>query len=457
MNGRFINLLFLLIIPLILISCMPDRMPPAPEETERPVFGSFNIGDANLNVNLSQQITMYFNEAMDLNSFPTNLRVESISGEINGSFAYGASDTIVIFTPSNNYNPAEYYEVTLKGGVKDIHGNSVISPVDEDVPQKGWFFTSGQYSANGFPYVFVRDKSNRNYIYRLGNLNVYKDNLVIPGTEDYQTSPIEVEPNSDNLFVVNLKVTDGMVTVIDPAAFTVITQLPVGLGPTNIEFGNQKAYVTNLSAKSFSVIDLNSLTVETTFIFPDDFRPKDVAYSPLKNSLYFYSSINSDIKKVNAGNFNESNIFTSGLSTRPTDIEITKDGRYLYMIGTNSNVLSVIDLESESAALMELEYQYLTDGIMGTANYYVAYFRGTGGNNIGGVLKIDVNTNSIVDHLEWEYQVDQLKLTSAEELLYAVTPVDSTVQVIETSTMNRITSTKVSGSLKYLAITNNNY
>jgi hypothetical protein len=106
---------------------------------------------------------------------------------------------------------------------------------------------------------------------------------------------------------------------------------------------------------------------------------------------------------------------------------------------------------------MELEYQYLTDGIMGTANYYVAYFRGTGGNNIGGVLKIDVNTNSIVDHLEWEYQVDQLKLTSAEELLYAVTPVDSTVQVIETSTMNRITSTKVSGSLKYLAITNNNY
>jgi DNA-binding beta-propeller fold protein YncE len=281
--------------------------------------------------------------------------------------------------------------------------------------------------------------------------------MTIPGTDDYQTSALEVEPNSDNLFVVNLKVSDGSVTVIDPAAFTVITQLTVGLGPTNIEFGNQKAYVTNLSAKSFSVIDLNSMTVETTFIFPDEFRPKDVAYSPLKNSLYFYSSVSSDIKRVNADNFDATNIFSSGLTTRPTDVEITKDGRYLYMIGTNSNVLSIIDLESETAAPIELEYQYLTDGIMGAAHYYVAYFRGTGGENIGGVLKIDINSHAVAERLEWEYQVDQLKLTTSEELLYAVTPVDSTVQVIETKSMHRITSAKVEGSLKFLAITNKNY
>ena len=71
--------------------------------------------------------------------------------------------------------------------------------------------------------------------------------------------------------------------------------------------------------------------------------------------------------------------------------------------------------------------------------------------------KIDVSTNTIVGHLEWEYQVDQLKLTAAQELIYAVTPVDSTVQVIETSSMHRITSTKVDGNLKYLAVTKNNY
>ena len=94
---------------------------------------------------------------------------------------------------------------------------------------------------------------------------------------------------------------------------------------------------------------------------------------------------------------------------------------------------------------------------MGREYYYAAYFRGTGGQDVGGILKIDVSSNTIADHLEWEYQVDQLKLTSAEELLYAVTPIDSTVQVIETKTMKRITSVKVGGSLKYLAITKNNY
>jgi DNA-binding beta-propeller fold protein YncE len=281
--------------------------------------------------------------------------------------------------------------------------------------------------------------------------------MLIPGTDDYQTSGLEVEPNSDRLFIVNLKISDGLVTVIDPLSFEVITQLPVGLGPTNVEFANQKAYVTNLSAKSFSVIDLNSLSVETTYIFPDEFRPKDVVYSPLKNSLYFYSSINSDVKKVNADDFNDSQIFFSDLTTRPTDIEITKDGKSIFMIGTNSNILSIIDLDSETANTVALEYQYLTDGVMGESHYYVAYYRGTGGENIGGVLKIDINSASIEDHLQWEYQVDQMKLTASEELLYAVTPVDSTVQVIETKSMHNITSAKVEGSLKFLAITNNNY
>ena len=74
----------------------------------------------------------------------------------------------------------------------------------------------------------------------------------------------------------------------NPTTFSVISQIPVGLGPTNIEFGNQKGYVTNSSEKSFSVIDLGSLTTESTFIFPDGFRPKDVVYSTAKGRIILY-------------------------------------------------------------------------------------------------------------------------------------------------------------------------
>ena len=127
------------------------------------------------------------------------------------------------------------------------------------------------------------------------------------------------------------------------------------------------------------------------------------------------------------------------------------------MLGTNSSVISLVDVESESSTTLDFGYQYLTDGVMGTDYYFVAYYRGTGGDNIGGVLKVDNTTNEIAGHLEWEYQVDQLKLTAAEELIYAVTPSDSSIQVIETKTMHNITSTKINGNLKYIAITNNNY
>lgn len=457
MSRIIIKLILFSVLVFLFASCIPDRMPPEPEEIDRPEFAQITFGESNLVFPLNQQIRFYFNEAMDLNSFPSNVVVESISGKIDGSFSYGESDTIVVYSPISNYQSAEYYLVSLKGGVRDIHGNSMVSPTEEDVPITGWFFTSGEYSNSGFPLAFVRDKSNRNMIYKVGELDYFLDSLLLPAPEDYQTSALEVEKNSDKLFIVNLKLTNGLVTIVDPASFSIINEFTVGLGPTNIEFSSEKGYVTNSSDKSFSVIDLNSLIVESTFVFPDGFRPKDVSYSSLTSKLYFYNTVNSDLKVVNADNFNDSHIVPSGLNNKPTDIEITQSGRYLYLLGTNSGVISVFDVQSETSAIVDLGYQYLTDGTMGNNFYYVAYYRGTGGNDIGGILKIDINSNSVSDHLEWEYQVDQLKLTSAEELLYAVTPVDSTVQVIETSTMNRITSTKVTGSLKYLAITKNNY
>lgn len=457
MTRNIIKLFLITIAVLTFNSCVPDRMPPAPTEIDRPSFVKIGFDTSNLVFPLDHQIKFYFNEAMDLNSFPSNIVVESVSGKIDGTYSYGESDTIVVYSPIDNYSPAEFYTVSVKGGVMDIHGNSMISPKDEDVPETGWFFTSGEYSDNGYPLGFIRDKSNRNMIYKVGELDEFLDSLLLPEPEDYQTSALEVEKSSDKLFIVSIKITDGLVTVINPDNFSIEKQITVGLGPTNLEFGNDKAYVTNASAKSFSVIDLNSLTTETTHVFADGFRPKDVSFSPLNNMLYFYSTTNSDIKVVDADDYSSSHIVASGLTTKPTDIEISNDGRYLYLIGTNSGVFSVFNVENETPAVLDLGYQYLTDGTMGKEYYYAAYYKGTGGDNVGGILKIDISSNTVADHLEWEYQVDQLRLTSAEELLYAVTPIDSTVQVIETKTMKRITSVKVGGSLKYLAITKNNY
>jgi hypothetical protein len=208
MTRIIINLFLITIAALTINSCIPDRMPTAPKEIERPVFVQIDFDASNLVFSLNHQIKFYFNEAMDLNSFPANIVVESVSGKIDGTFSYGESDTIVVYTPGENYKPAEYYMVSVKGGVRDTQGNSMISPNDEDVPITGWFFTSGEYSDNGFPLGFIRDKSNRNMIYKVGGLDVFLDSLMLPEPEDYQTSALEVEKNSDKLFIVNLKLTE---------------------------------------------------------------------------------------------------------------------------------------------------------------------------------------------------------------------------------------------------------
>ena len=49
--------------------------------------------------------------------------------------------------------------------------------------------------------------------------------LILPDPVDFQTSAIEIEPNSDNLFVVNLRTTDGQVTVINPSTFSIVNQI----------------------------------------------------------------------------------------------------------------------------------------------------------------------------------------------------------------------------------------
>ena len=141
MNKIITAFILIALSSIIFYACIPDRMPPEPVEIERPDFVQFGTDQSNLDVALNNPIKMYFNEPMDLGSFPANLSVESISGKVDGSFSYGESDTIVIYTPLTNYQSAEYYQAVLKGGVSDVHGNSMVSPTEDDIPFTRWFFT----------------------------------------------------------------------------------------------------------------------------------------------------------------------------------------------------------------------------------------------------------------------------------------------------------------------------
>ncbi|WP_456408239.1 Ig-like domain-containing protein [Caldithrix abyssi] len=446
-----------------LFGCLPDRMPPDPVENQRPEFRYFGQNDnATLNVPLNDPILMVFSEKMDLSTFPDNFKVESVSGAIPGTFEYVADiDSAVLFRPSENYNPAEVYQVSLSGGVRDIHGNSMIAPYKEDQPVTAWFFTTGQYGENGFPYVFIRDKSEKQIIHRVGKIDQYLDSLYMQADEeDYQTSNMKFTPDGQYLLVLNIKISKGTVTVIDPASLNTVRTLEVGLGPTNLTFTSDgRAIVANNSAKSFSVIDLSSLSVERTVPFTDGYKPKGVVYSPVTDRLYFFSSNNYKIRVVKASDYTVEKDLENVLvnNKKAADMEISPDGSYIYLAESRSDKVIVLDVQSEEALTIETGYGYNIDGVMSQDAYFLNFFRKVDKDFVGGILKIDLASQTIVDQLIWEKDMEEMDLTHGDELLYAITPQDSTVQIIETRTLKPLSQVKVPGSLKYIAISKNNY
>ncbi len=433
--------------------CMPDRMPPAPVEIDRPEFLGFAPQDSGvLNVPLTDPVIMFFNEEMDVSTFPDNFELTSISGAILGTFSKPDSNKhVVIFTPSEPMNPAEVYHATVHGGVKDIHGNSMISPIKEDEPQSTWFFTTGQYAEGGFPHVFVTDKVAGDRLYLVGNLNQYLqayDGVVST------SSRMRVTPDGSKLLVTNTEI-NGTVTVIDPATLQVKATIPVDRGPDDIFVTNTQAFVVNKSERSISVIDLTTFQVTTTITFTDGFRPRDIVYSEATGKIFVSSNSLSNygtIRVIEAADPTNYHDLTNVLPRkRSRDMEISPDGGTIFIAEDYTPTVVILDARSEEVLnTLSLEFTRTVDGCVGPSAYYVAMYG-------GGVYKIGYQSLEVEGVADLGKTLNAVAATAAGELLYVVAPVDSTVSLVETSTMTRISEVKVPGTLKRVAVSVNNY
>jgi YVTN family beta-propeller protein len=272
-------LLFLFYI--ISIQCLPDRMPPAPIENQRPEFVSFSpVDSAAIAVPLRKSVTLIFNEPMMVSSFSENFTLQGIHGEISGTFS--ANDSLVTFTPGEDMMIASVYTATVSGGVRDKNGNSLT--LDEDWQVSTWFFTEGQYSHDGFPYVFIADRSF-DILYQVGNF----EELLAQSTEVIQPRGMAFSPDGQTLFVVS-KQAAGQVAVIDPVTFSKIQDISVGVGPEEIAVTQDKIFVVNVSARTISVLALSGFALLHTIEFTDGFRPRDIAHHPLRNIIYVSSN-----------------------------------------------------------------------------------------------------------------------------------------------------------------------
>ncbi|NIT57492.1 MAG: hypothetical protein GWN00_15060, partial [Aliifodinibius sp.] len=224
--------------------------------------------------------TMTFNEPMTLSTFSDNFIVSSMHGTIPGSFRQ--QDSLVTFTPIEDMRPATFYEATVLGGVSDQNGNSLT--LDAEWNATIWFFTAGQYSEDGFPHIFIADRSF-DKLYLIGNFNEF----INESSEVIQPRGMEFTPDGQSLLVVSRQL-EGKLAVIDPATFTKIAEIDVGVGPQDIAISQEKIFVVNLSDKTISVLSYPGYSLLVTISFTDGYSPKNIAYNPQNNHIYVSSN-----------------------------------------------------------------------------------------------------------------------------------------------------------------------
>ena len=436
---------------MLLTACVPDRMAPVPTDVTRPEFLGFAPEDSgSINVAVRHPVTMVFDEKMDIATFPNNFTLSSVSGEIGGTFSIpDDADSVVVFTPAADMQPAEIYTAYVMGGVRDVYGNSRLSPNDDDVAQTTHFFTTGAYAQNGFAHVFVADKLGE-IIYQVGEINKFQKQETITQA----SREMKMTPDGTKLLVTN-KVNPGILNVIDPAALTEITSIAVGSGPEHVSATNEKAYVSDVSGRTISVVDLNTLTLETTISFTDGFRPRDIVYNAQNNKLYITSNLTSDFAKIrimDASNY-ENYYDIEGVlpEKRSQDMEISPDGNYIFIAELQTLNVVVFNTLTESVEKTLVgDYVWTSDGVTTADAYYLI-------TNGGGIYKADYATLSFTRELYLDKILVAADATAGGELLYAVAPTDSTLQIIETSTLTKIGETKVEGVLNGVTVSISNY
>lgn len=450
MMSNKLNYLILIVFGVFFQSCSPDRMPPAPIEHDRPKFVRFAPEDsAAFNVPLRDPITMIFNEPMMLSSFKNNFRLESIYGPVNGTFS--EKDSNVIFTPTEDMQPASYYVATILGGVKDKNGNSLT--LESDWKASTWFFTAGNYSKDGFPLVFIADRSG-DVVYRIGNFEEFLDvnNNVI------QPREMAFTPDGQNLLIVSKQLA-GKVYVLDPSTFNIIQEVAVGVGPENIAVAPDKIFVVNVSEKTISVLSYPGYSLLTTISFPDGFRPRDIAYHPQKNWIYVSNNVtrqSGKIKVINADTYQEEATIDNVISGLRTEkLKVSPDGKWLIVQQERNDFIRFLDTETNQIA-DSIIIPVRQNRDMDVYEDFL-FVSNTTPSGTGFIYKYEINSRALVDSVSFTSGCEGISVAPYGEILYATTPTDSTAHVVDIETLNVIRSIKVSRNIAKIVVSPNNY
>ena len=132
---KYSLIMFVLALITLVLSACGGKGPLPPADTNSPSISLTSPTNGAQSVSVSSSITITFSEAMDASTINEQTITLSMgTGNVPGSVTY--SDMTAVFKPASSLDPETIYTVTVDGGVKDVAGNAMVTPV-------GFIFITG--------------------------------------------------------------------------------------------------------------------------------------------------------------------------------------------------------------------------------------------------------------------------------------------------------------------------
>jgi YVTN family beta-propeller protein len=224
--------------------------------------------------------------------------------------------------------------------------------------------------------------------------------------------------------------------------------IKTGAGSKKICLYDNRAYVTNNSTDDIKISCLNTVdnSIIDTFLMPK--YPFDINVSPDGKKLYVANE-DQTLSSVYVIDTGTKSISTIPVSKIPHGLEISPDGKRLYTTSmvtdtTPVDIVSVIDTET-SSVIKTISVGAVPYEIALSPDGKKAYVSNSGGIGDGkeGISVIDTTTNSLVTTINLIGTPLSLRVSPDGSRLF-VTHFDEQVTIIDTSSNNIITTLSLS-------------
>ncbi len=338
------------------------------------------LGPSGDNVTINTPVVADFSEPINTSSVNSTtfkllpgLNPDANAVSINGTYEFFNENSTVVFRPLADLTEFTDYTIVLTGGITDVS-----QPSSSLAKSETTFKTADKVSEPSISYLDPIYGVAGNAVTIAGAgfdpnpaMNTVKFNgITAVITKAYLTS-LEVVVPAEALsgpvtVTVNNKISnsrnfDIYTEILDPAGYAT-ANAPIGIKSTHgsdVTPEGAFAYVTNPEEGTVSVVDMNTLDVETIMIGEGKY-PLMIDINPEGTKAYvtnFYSSDVSVIDLEPGDNYNTV-IKSISVGIGPWGVAVTPDGQRVYVANYYSGSLSMIDADPASGG-----YDHATSNI----------------------------------------------------------------------------------------------